>query len=102
MAQRMRKDLCLNCIESRSTESSLEFFTLMLCFIPQSCPTLFDTMDCNLPGSPVHRDSPGKNTEVSCLGLLQGIFPTQGSNPGLPYQRWILYYLSHEKSPLNL
>ena len=41
-------------------------------------------MDCSLPGSPVHGDSPGKNTEVGCHALLQ-IFPTQGLNPGLPH-----------------
>ena len=41
---------------------------------------LFDPMDCSPPGSSVHRDSPGKNTEVSCHALLQGIFPTQGLN----------------------
>ena len=32
-------------------------------------------------------DSPGKNTEVGCKALLQGIFPTQGSNPGLLHYR---------------
>ena len=31
--------------------------------------------------------------------LLQGIFPTQGSNPGFPHCRWILYHLSHQGSP---
>ena len=45
------------------------------------------------------RDSPGSNTGVGCLALLQGIFPTQGSNPGLLYWRWILYHLSHQGSP---
>ena len=34
----------------------------------------------------------------SC-SLLQGIFPTQGLNPGLPHCRWVLYYLSHQGSP---
>ena len=42
---------------------------------------------------------PGQNTEVSSLSLLQGIFPTQGSNPGLPHCRQILYQLSHQGSP---
>ena len=46
------------------------------------------------PGSSVHRDSPGKNTEVVCHALLQGIFTTQGLNPGLLYCRQILYHLS--------
>ena len=45
------------------------------------------------------RNSPGHNTEVGSLPLLQGIFPTQGSNPGLPLCRWILYQLSHKGSP---
>ena len=44
-------------------------------------------------------DSPGQNTGVSSLSLLQGIFSTQGSNPGLPHCRQILYQLSHKGSP---
>ena len=40
-------------------------------------------------------DSPGKNTGVVCHSLLQGIFPTHGSNPGFPHYRQILYCLSH-------
>ena len=39
--------------------------------------------DCSPQGSSVHVDSPGKNTGVGCLALLQGIFPTQGSSPHL-------------------
>ena len=44
-------------------------------------------------------NSPGQNTGVGSLSLLQVIFPTQGSNPGLPHCRWILYQLSHQRSP---
>ena len=44
-------------------------------------------------------DSPGKNTGVGCHFLLQGIFSTQGSNPGLPHYRQTLYPLSHQESP---
>ena len=51
------------------------------------------------PGSSVHGDSPSKNTGVGCHALLQGIFPTQGLNPGLRHYRWILYCLSHQESP---
>ena len=43
-------------------------------------------------------NSPGQNTGVGSLSLLQGIFPTQGSNPCLPHCRWILYQLSHKGS----
>ena len=44
-------------------------------------------------------NSPGQNTGVGSLSLLQGIFSTQGLNPGLPHCRWILYQLSHKESP---
>ena len=39
---------------------------------------------------------PGQNTGVGSLSLLRGIIPTQGSNPGLPHCRQILYQLSHK------
>ena len=70
-----------------------------LCLIARLCPTLCNPMDCSLPGSSVHRDSPDKNTGVSCHALLQGIFPTQQLNPGLPHGRQILCQLSHKGSP---
>ena len=44
-------------------------------------------------------NSPDQNTGVGSLSLLQGIFPTQGSNPGLLHYRQILYQLSHKGSP---
>ena len=44
-------------------------------------------------------NSPGQDTGVGSLSLLQGTFPTQGSNPGLPHCRQILYQLSHKGSP---
>ena len=44
-------------------------------------------------------NSLGQNTGVGSLSLLQGIFPTQGLNPGLLHCRWILYQLSHKGSP---
>ena len=50
-------------------------------------------------GSCLYGESPGKNTGVDCHILLQGIFPTQGSNPGLPHCRRILYQLSHKGIP---
>ena len=50
------------------------------CVLTWSCLTRCDPMDCSPPGSSVHGDSPGKNTEVGFPPLLQGIFLTQGSN----------------------
>ena len=44
-------------------------------------------------------NSPGQNTGVGSLSLLQGIFPIQGVKPGLPHCRRILYQLSHKGSP---
>ena len=44
-------------------------------------------------------NSPGYNTREGSLSLLQGIFPSQGSNPGLPHCRQILSQLSHKGSP---
>ena len=43
-------------------------------------------------------DSPGKNTGMGCHSLLQGIFPTQGLNPGLLHYRQILCHLNHQGS----
>ena len=55
----------------------------------QSDPTPCYPMDCSLPGSTIPWDSSDKNIEVGCHFLLQGIFPTQGSNPHtLGLLRW--------------
>ena len=73
----------------------------MSCLVTQLCLTLCKLMDCRLPGSSVHGDSPGKNTGVGCHALLQGIFPTQKLNPGLLHCRHILYQPSYEGSLSN-
>ena len=52
----------------------------------QSCPTLYDAMDYTY--SPWN--SPGQNTGVGSISLLEEIFPTKRLNPGLPHSRWIL------------
>ena len=44
-------------------------------------------------------NSPGKNTGVGCHAFFKRIFVTQGSNPGLPHCRWVLYYLSLQGTP---
>ena len=58
-------------------------------------------MDGSPPGSFVRGDSPGKNTGVGFHALLQEIFPTQGSNPGLPHCRQILYIWATKKAPIQ-
>ena len=63
----------------------------------KSCSVVSDSLsDYGLYSS---WNSPGQNTGVGSLSLLQGIFPTQGSNPGLPHCRRILCQLSHKESP---
>ena len=69
----------------------------VLCLVAQSCPTLCDPRDCSPPGS--SRNFPGKKAGVGTHALLQGIFLTQGLNPGLLRCRQILYHLSHQGSP---
>ena len=69
-----------------------------MCLVAQLCPTPCNYMDCGPPGTSVHVDSPGRNTEAGCHALLQRIFPTQGSNPGLPHGRQILYQMNHSKA----
>jgi len=91
-------------LQSMGSQSQMQLtlslsWLYMLRLVSRSCPTLCDPKDWSPPGSSVHGDSPGKNTRVGCHALLQGIFPTQGSNPGLPYCRRILYHLNHQGSP---
>ena len=71
----------------------------VLCLVTRSCLAVSESMDCSPPGSSVHGNSSGQNTGVGGHALLQGICPTQGSNPGLPHCRWILYLLSRQGSP---
>ena len=65
--------------------------------ISESCSDVSDSLRPNGLCSPWN--SPGQNTGVASLSLLQGIFPIQKSNPGLPHCRWILYQLNHQGSP---
>ena len=59
----------------------------------QLCLTLCDPIDYSPPGSSVHRILQARILEW--VAILQGIFSSQGSNPGLPHCRQILYPLSH-------
>ena len=62
----------------------------------ESCSVVSDSLWSHGLYSPWN--APGQNTGVVSLSLLQGIFPTQGLNPGLLHCRWILYQLSHKWS----
>ena len=63
----------------------------------ESCSGVSDSLRPHRLYSP--RNSPGQNTGVGSLSLLQGTVPTQGSNLDLPHHRQILYQLSHKGSP---
>ena len=62
--------------------------------VAQSCPTHCDTMDCTVHGIPQTRI-----LEWVAFPFFKGSFPNQGSNPGLPHCRQILYHLSHKGGP---
>ena len=78
-------------------------YTFMFCLysvINRLKVEVFDSLWPHGPYSPWN--SQGQDTGVGSLSLLQGIFPTQGSNPGLPHCRLIFYQLSHKGSPRTL
>ena len=63
----------------------------------ESCSVMFNSLRPHGLYNPWN--SPGQNTGVGSLSLLQGIFPTQGSNPGLPLCRRILDQLRYKGDP---
>ena len=113
-----RHSLLNRCFYQQSIQGNLDLFCFtppdfsticpllnskhVLHLVSQLCLTLCYPMDYSRPGSSVHGDSPGKNTGVGFHALVQGIFPTQGSNPGLLHCAWLLYHLSHPGSPKPL
>ena len=72
----------MNCIANVNGIQELQTHTC-ICLAAQSCPALCNSMDCSPPGSSIHEILPGRNTGVGCHALLQGILPTQRSDPGL-------------------
>ena len=92
--------LCFVCLagDARSWGSGIFCTLLGKCplhpvKLAQSCPTLCDTMDYTVYGI-----LQAGILEMGSISLLQ-IFPNQGSNPGLPHCRQILYQLRHKGSP---
>ena len=70
--------------------------------VTQLCLTVCDSMNCGLPGSSVHGILQARNTGVDSKSLFQGIFSTQGWNPGLLHCRQILYHLSHQEALITV
>mgnify|MGYP006996447845 CR=1 FL=1 len=71
----------------------------MCVLVTQLCPTPCNPMDSSPPGSSVHGILQERILVVDSYSLLQGIFPTHGSNPGLLHSKQILYRLGHQGSP---
>ena len=92
---------CVSAIMEDTQKKCHDVGMLALLKVTQSCLTLCNLMDYNSPWN-----SPGQNTGVGSLSLLQGIFPTQGSSPGLPHWHkgsprileWVAYPFSSGSS----
>ena len=90
-----------NCGRAHITHKAQHIYSLKFqVLVAQLCPTLCNPMGCSPSGSSVHGILQAGILEWVVMPPLQGIFPTQGSNPGLPHYRQILYHLSHQGSPL--
>ena len=88
--------MLLNCVCEHLCFISI-YFVCLLVSESESRSVVSDSLQPHGLYSPWN--SPGQKTGVDNLSLLQGIFPTQGLNPGLPHCRQILYQLSHKGSP---
>ena len=85
------------CFQGMQVSLDPDLYNVHLVRESESCSVVSDSLRTQGLHSPWN--SVGQNTGVGSLSLLQGIFPTQGSNPDLPHRRWILYQLSHMGSP---
>ena len=77
--------------EGVNWETGIDIHTLLLLLTHFSCVWLCGPVDCSPSGCSCPWHFLGKNTGVGCHAHNQGIFPTQGLNPGLLYCRHILY-----------
>ena len=95
---------CLLMTETRFHHLKLSCYlwALILCYLDSEWKLLSHVWLFRPHGLYSPWNSPGQNTGVGSLSLLQGIFPTQGLNPGLPNCRRILYQLSHKGSPRQI
>ena len=86
-----------NIFHVNRNQKKAKVVTLMSDKESESCTITSDSLQLHGLYSPWN--SPGRNTRATSLSLLQGIYPNQGSNPGLQHCRQILYQLSCNGSP---
>ena len=102
--------MSISCLILASSSLALkelfQIHNIWLHLILQACMlSCFSHVQLYAPLSTVAHQAPlsmrfsRKDTEMGCHALLQGIFSTQGLNPGLPHGRRILYHLRHQGSP---
>ena len=92
----------IECDTTKATQQQQqqhEVGTMYPCFC-ESCSVMSDSLLPHELYSPWN--SPGQNTGVGSRFLLQGVFPTQGSNPDHPHCKRILHQLSHQGSPISI
>ena len=104
LVRKLAKTVKIWCTKEKNTQGQWKYFLFLRVQFVCVCVCL--AMSDYLQPHVLHParllcpwDFPGKNTGVGCHVFLQGIFPTQGLNPGLPHCRQILYPLSHQGSP---
>ena len=89
--------MCCSSWSLKESDKLSDLTTKILEIESESCSVVSDFLWPHGLYSPWN--SPGQNIGVGKLSLLQGIFPTQGSNPGLLHCRQIPYQPSHKGSP---
>ena len=87
--------LWLKSLHATSTPATVKPLCVHECQATKSCPTLCDSMDCDPPGSSVHGILQARILGWIAMSPPEEL-PTQGSNPGFPHCRWILYRLSYQ------
>ena len=86
--------------DKKELHFSYNFVIPCCCLIGKLCLTLCDPMDCSPPGFSVHGILQARTLGVGCHFLLQGIFPTQGSNLHLLHCTRILYHWATRETPI--
>ena len=97
-SKRLTRGRSLISTRAKLSDSKFRFLRVS---VAQPCPTLCDPTDCSPRGSCVHGILQARIPEWVAISFSRGIFPTQGSNPGLWHCRGILSHPSHQGRPFR-